>query len=289
MFMSNFNLMSKIAPKQLPLSVYERKITPTNGIVEEGLLEHIFSVIQPKNKFCVEFGAGDGTNYSFTRNLIEQHGYSALLIEADEKLSTALTEKYASLPKVKTIRSFLSRENIVSLFQSAEVPAEPALICIDIDGNDYYMWQALSEYYRPDVLCIEFNSSFGPDREFVIPYREDFSWNGDDFFGASMKTMVDLGSKLGYALIHSTSAGDNLIFVRNDHAHLFSNPKLSAREMYQLPQYGKNGRALNGKGHPASPHTTSLMERLWYRMRYQLMAIPRKVVYAKLDPKGHRK
>ena len=281
--------LSAISPKTLPLTPFERKLTQPNGIVEEGLFEHIVNVIHPQNRFCVEFGAGDGTNYSFARNLVEKHGYSAFLIEADPELSARLTKKYEDSTKVKTLRSFLSKENIVKLFEDAHVPENPAVICIDIDGNDFYMWEALSAKYRPDVLCIEFNASYGSDKEFVIPYKEDFCWKGDDFFGASFATLVNFTEKKGYKLIHCTSAGDNLIFVRSELASKFESGKMRSKDLYQIPQYGKNGRGPNGKGHPASPITTSTLERLWLKARYRLMAVPRKIVYAKHDPKGHAK
>jgi hypothetical protein len=279
--------LSRIAPKPLPLSPFERKLT-ANGLVEEGLFVHLLGLIEPKNRFCVEIGAGDGTNHSLTANLIAAHGYRALLLEADDRSAERLIAKYRGTSNVAK-RCFVSPDNIVSVFREAGVPAEPALVCIDIDGNDYYVWQALAPHYRPDLVCIEYNPSFGPDREFVIPYKDDFVWSGDDFYGASFATLVGLGDRLGYQLIHCTAAGDNLVFARRELASRFPGASLPAREMYQIPQYGRNGRAPNGKGHPASTRTSTALERLWFRLRYGLMAIPRKVVYARHDPKGHRK
>jgi hypothetical protein len=278
-----------LAPKTLPLSPHERKVTRPNGIVEEGLMEHLFSVHAPAEKFCVEFGAGDGENFSLARNLIERHGFGALVIEGDETMAETLIGRYRSNPRVRALRAFVSRENIVSLFRQANVPARMALLSIDIDGNDYYLWEAIASEYRSDFVCIEYNASFAPGREFVISYDAGFRWSGDDYFGASFSSLVRLGETLGYRLIHCSSGGDNLIFASADIAEKFSSSRMAPEALYQLPQYGRFGRAPNGKGHPASERTTSKRERLWYRARYYLMSLPRKALSATHDLKGHRK
>ena len=246
----------------------------------------MIATINPKNRFIVEFGAGDGTNFSFARRLIEQQNFSAFLIEADPELSKRLIEKYRDSDTVKAKQAFLRQDNIVQLFKDAGVPHDLAVLCIDIDGNDLYMWKALAPHFRADVVCIEYNAAFGPVQEFAIPYDDSFAWKGDDFFGASFATLMSFAKENGYSLIHVTSAGDNLVFVRNELASKFS---VGGRDYFQIPQYGKNGRAPNGKGHPASPKTTTALERIWFRLRYRLMAIPRKIVYAARDPKGHAK
>lgn len=278
-----------LAPKNLPLSSYERKLTRPNGNAEEGLLEHLFSVHAPAEKFSVEFGAGDGTNHSLARNLIERHDFGALLIEADEKLADALMAKYRSNPRVKPVRSFITRDNIIGLFRQAAVPQRMALLCIDIDGNDYYVWEAIASEYRADFVCIEYNASFAPGEDFVIAYDEGFSWAGDDYYGASFSSLLRLGEKLGYRLIHCTSAGENMIFASEDIAGKFPSAPMAPESLYQLPQYGRYGRAPNGKGHRASHRTTTKGERLWYRARYHLMSLPRKLLSTTHDLKGHRK
>ena len=272
----------KMAPKNLPLSRFEKKVTEINGVVEEGLFEHVFATLGPSGpepRFCVEIGAGDGTNHSFSRNLIERHGFSGLLLEADEDRSRALLEKFDGHPAVRAKRAFVSLGNILPMFEAAGVPSEFALLCIDIDGNDAHVWEAVGARYRPELVCVEYNASFGPRQEFTIPYREDFCWQGDDYFGASFATLVRLGQRLGYRLLHCTSNGDNLLFIRGDLAPRFALADPADPEAYfQLPQYGRNGRAPNGKGHPAAPQTPTPMERIWFKARYRLLAIPRKIV-----------
>jgi hypothetical protein len=275
-----------LGPKHLPLSDYERKITQPNGIVEEGLMEHLFSVHAPAEQFCVEFGAGDGESFSLARNLIERHGFAALVIEGDDAMADALVNRYRLNPRVVARRAFVSRENIISLFREAKVPARIALLSIDVDGNDYYLWETIAREYRADYVCIEYNGGFAPGEEFVIAYDPSFRWSGDDYFGASFSSLVRLGETLGYRLIHCSSGGDNLIFASADIARKFPSSRMAPDALYQLPQYGRFGRARNGKGHPASERTATRAERGWYGARYYLMSLPRKLLSATRDLKG---
>jgi hypothetical protein len=50
------------------------------------------------------------------------------------------------------------------------------LLCLDVDGNDLYIWDALS-VTRPRVLVCEFNNVVPSDRSVTIPYRPDFRWD----------------------------------------------------------------------------------------------------------------
>lgn len=263
-------------PKQLPLTPLERKISVPNGVRDEGLIEGILQKIGFDSRFCVEFGAGDGYNHSFTRNLIENHDFSAFLIEADDVLSEKLTNHYSDKENIHTLKSFITRDNIEKLFTENHVPKNLDVLIIDIDTTDYHIWKAIQNF-EPRLICIEFNPSFPPPEVFIIEYKDDFVWKGDDYYGASMQAMVDLGKEKGYELIHCTSGGDNLYFVKKEFFHLLDIQDNSPETMYQIPQYGKYGRARNGKGHPTSKRTSTAKQRFINKLRYYLMSIPRKL------------
>ena len=269
------SFLQKVLPKNLPLTRYERKISDPCGLVEEGLLEEIFTRITPESKFCVEFGAGDGRHFSFAKNLIERHGWSALLIEADAGLSEISRAYYDGRRNIHTIRSLITAENIESLFSRAGVPAKPGFMLIDIDGNDYHVWKAI-QHYTPAVVIIEYNPSYGSGEEFVVDYKPDFVWRRDDYYGASFASLVKLAAGKGYVLIHCSSDGDNLVFVRDEFASKFELPRCPA-DFYQIAQYGKNGRLPNGKGHPVSKINSTISCRLFCRARYWFMSPVRKL------------
>jgi hypothetical protein len=267
-------------PKKLPLSCHEYGVRKSNGPVEEGLYRHLMSVVPPETKYCIEFGARDGTT-AHTRGLVEDHGFSALYIEGDPEAAERLKENFSDYPGVVAIQSFITAENIESLFEQAGVPQRPYLLTIDIDGNDYYVWKAIT-HFHPIFVCVEFNASYGPESDFVIDYDPEFMWQKDDYFGAAITPFVQLAKDKGYELIHVTSGGDNLFFVDREYFTLFGIGDNSPENMYQLPQYGRNGRASNGKGHPVSVKNSGILARIFYRIRYRVLSLVRRIIKYKM-------
>jgi hypothetical protein len=111
-----FNSASAIQPNRW-LNQFESNVTSQYG--EDGIITKIFEVIPEKNKWCVEFGAWDGKLYSNTYNLINQQGYSAVLIEANPKRYQDLIKTYRDNKKVIPLNAFVGFEKSNSFcFQS---------------------------------------------------------------------------------------------------------------------------------------------------------------------------
>jgi hypothetical protein len=120
------------------------------------------------------------------------------------------------------------------------VPPEPDVVSIDIDGGDYWVWQALE--HRPRVIVIEYNSALSPGERLVQP-SDTGTWSGTAFFGASLGALTALGEQKGYRLVHCELAGVNAFFVRTDLTGDF----LPADEVqHRGPNY-----LLTSYGHPA--------------------------------------
>jgi hypothetical protein len=194
---------SALCAQEIDLRPYEKRLISQNG--EDGILEKIFRTIGTTSKYYVEFGAGDGHNCSNTEYLREKYGWTGLLLEG----------RYPDDPTINLHREFLTAENICSLFEKYQVPPEFDFISIDIDNNDFYLWKALSEQYRPRVVLIEFNSWFDPTTDKVIKYVP-FRTENDQHSGASILAFYNLGKRLGYSLVYQESAAVNLVFIRDD-------------------------------------------------------------------------
>jgi hypothetical protein len=263
-------------PKQLPLTKYERIISEENGHEDEGILEHLRETLPDKSNFFVEFGAGNGLDWLNGRRLIEDHDFGALLIECDRELGAELVDRYSNDSKIRASTTFIRKDNIESIFEENDVPEDLDFLIIDIDSNDYHIWSSI-ENYRPKVVCIEYNASYSPTEEFIAEYDPEFVWQGDDYFGASIKSYNELAKSKGYSLIHCTSNGENLYFVRNEYLKLLEVEDASPEYMYQLPTMGKYGRAANGKGHPASARNTTATQRSLLKLRYYLTSILRHI------------
>ena len=98
------------------------------------------------------------------------------------------------------------------------------MLSIDVDGQDYWIWEAI-ESFRPRVLVIEYNSSLDPRQRLVQPDEPGHSWDGSEYYGASLGALQALGDRKGYRLVHTELSGVNAFFVRADLAgHAFPDP-----------------------------------------------------------------
>lgn len=60
------------------INLHEKKVYSQNG--EDGIIEYIFSNIGTTNKFCVEFGVGNGFECN-TVYLQEEKGWKGLMMD----------------------------------------------------------------------------------------------------------------------------------------------------------------------------------------------------------------
>jgi hypothetical protein len=198
---------------QRDLTPFELRVSSQHG--EDGVVVEILNRIGwPSAPFFVEFGieAGAEGNCVFLADVM---GWPGLFIEADEQLHKRLAAKYKWNSGVTTFRELVTPENIEALFSRAKVPQTPDVLSIDIDGADFWVWQAL-DCFRPRVVVIEYNSSIPADAKLVQKRDLQGGWSGTDYFGASIEALCALGATKGYRLVHTDIAGVNAFFVRDD-------------------------------------------------------------------------
>ena len=184
------------------LNFFERTVFSQNG--EDGILELIFEAIETTNKYYVEFGVEDGSERN-TRNLQEMYGWSGLLMDGGYENE-----------QINLNKEFITAENINQLFEKYNVPEEFDLLSIDIDYNDFHVWKALEEKYKPRVVIIEFNGLFSESDDLVVKYDPKAAWDKTIYCGASIKAMYNLGISKGYSLVYVENNGVNLFFIRDD-------------------------------------------------------------------------
>ncbi len=183
---------------------------------EDGVLAEILRRVGAITGYFVELGSGDGSE-NCTRALLEA-GWQGCWMEADPR-HAASAEAIAG-GRAVVLHAMVSRENVTSLLDAAGVPAEPDVLSIDIDGNDYWVWEETACTRRPRVVLIEYNPKFPPPARWVLPYRADRVWDGTYRQGATIVALVDLANQLGYRLVGCESFGANAFFVREDVARL---------------------------------------------------------------------
>ncbi|HKA76891.1 MAG TPA: hypothetical protein VKD19_07270 [Pseudolabrys sp.] len=217
---------------------------------EDGIIQEIFKRIGAPNRSFIEFGVQTGVECNSVKLLIE--GWSGLWIEASAPYVTEIRssfEPFLSNGQLRLSQNLATAENINSLFEEAGLTGEIDLLSVDIDYNDYWVWKAITTV-SPRVVVIEYNATLRPPMSLVVPYDPNRSWDGTNYFGASLEALVRLARDKGYRLVGCNYGGANAFFVRNDVAgDRFLDPATS-EEHYEPPRYFY---AMQVAGHRARP------------------------------------
>ncbi len=223
---------NRFTANALDLRNFEQKTFSQNG--EDGIIQEIFRRIGTTNQFFVEFGIEDGRECN-TRYLMEKKGWRGLWMDGSDK-NCQSARSLANSFNTQVVNTFITAENIENLLLQANVPAELDLLSIDIDGNDYWVWKSITSF-RPRVLIVEYNASYPPPLNYVMPYKSDHMFDGTRHFGASLTELVALGEQKGYKLIACDKAGVNAFFLRQD----LMSDKFITKDLnyfYSCPKYG---------------------------------------------------
>ncbi|MBI1998858.1 MAG: glycosyltransferase family 4 protein [Parcubacteria group bacterium] len=210
--------MNTHSPKTYnPLNTFRKKGASQYG--EEGVIEEVLRIVhehtlQEAERWCVEFGAGRlNTN---TRRLITEKGWCGVLIEAHPVYSRELRDFYVGNSRVFCLRSFVGFEGKIcldALLSQYPIPRMFDFLSIDIDGNDYHVWKAVS-IYSPQVVMVEYNGRIPSDIAFIQPRDMNVSW------GSSLTSLVALGKQKGYELVYAYVC--NAIFVKKEFLQFFN-------------------------------------------------------------------
>jgi hypothetical protein len=181
---------------------------------EDGIIEKIFSIIEVESKVCIEFGAWDGFHLANTADLWGNKGWEGILIEGHKERFLNLQEN-TSKYKCTCINAYVSTEgenSLEGLLKSNKIAVLVDLLSIDIDGNDYFIFDSL-ESLRPRVIVCEYNPT--------IPAHLDvYQAYGDQNFGCSVSALLRIAHQKGYSLVAITDT--NCFFVLEQYKGLFA-------------------------------------------------------------------
>ena len=217
------------------LAAAEVKVFSQNG--EDGVVMEIMSRLGIRRGHFIEFGIEDGREGNCVL-LADVLGWSGLFIEADPKLFARLQAKYAYNAVVQTRCALITPRNVNDILRSE--PDNTDILSIDIDGQDYWVWEAISVIH-PKVVVIEYNSRLGPDDDKVEPLGATAEYSTT--FGASIGALRRLGQAKGYRLVHLELSGVNAFFVRDDLAQ-----DLPDAVTYRAPNYFLSGVGYEEEG-----------------------------------------
>lgn len=190
---------------------------------EDGVLQYIISQIEIPNRIFIEFGVENYTE-SNTRLLLFNN-WRGMIIDSSSRNIRFIKKDFIYWKyDITAYKSFITAENINSLISNYTTCADIGVLSVDIDGNDYWVWQAITAV-RPRIVICEYNSAFGNSLPVTVPYNQNFSKSklhySNLYFGASLAAVCLMAEQKGYDFIGTTSAGVNAFFVRKDCAAPF--------------------------------------------------------------------
>jgi hypothetical protein len=203
---------------------------------EDGIVAEIFARIGTTNRRFLEIGAGEGLENN-TAYLLAG-GWTGGWIEGGKKEGARIQSSFAEPLHNGALRlanAFVTRENVNDLVASLGLEGEIDFLSLDIDGNDYHVFEALTAV-RPRAIALEYNAAFRPPMAFISPYNAERRWGGDYNYGASLVSLTELAGRRGYTLVGCNMTGVNAFFVREEFAGHFSGPHTAAT-FYNEPAY----------------------------------------------------
>ena len=253
-------------PIDFDFNIYKKNTFSQFG--EDGIIEEIFKRLSDvSDKRCCEFGAWDGKFLSNTCNLITNHNYEAILIEADKKRFDELNINFPDkkIIKINKFVNFSGENSLDNILENTSFNKDFDFLSIDIDGCDYWIFESLSKF-TPKVICIEFNPS--------IPNKVDFiqEKNMKINQGSSAKSIIDLGLKKNYFPIASTNC--NLFFIHNKFK-----PKITNLDKFDINQLLSNS---NDNyiycGYDGTVFTSKPLNLIWHNITIKKIKILPKIL-----------
>jgi len=179
---------------------------------EDGIIEKIFEIIGTQSKLCVEFGAWDGFHMANTANLWTK-SWKGVLIEGNKRRYKRLLKNVSDYD-CTCICAFVQSSGdstLETLLEKEGITEQIDLLSIDIDGNDYYIFDSLKTI-RPRVVICEHNPT--------IPAEIDMVAEEGNYFGCSVSALNRVGEEKGYKLVAVTET--NSFFVLKEYEDLFA-------------------------------------------------------------------
>ncbi|MCB1706247.1 MAG: hypothetical protein KDI17_15390 [Halioglobus sp.] len=205
---------------------------------EDGILHYLFSLVGTTSRRAVEMCAGNGIECNAT-NLILNHSWHALLLDGGSKNVEEGRRFYSTHPPTQFmapvfLHSWITRDNVNTVLRDSGFSGEVDLFSLDMDGTDYWIWDAITEI-SPRIVMAEVNLHMGPE-PLTVPYSDKFlaQWielqpeagsersegrqlqNWTMYGGASLAALNKLAKRKGYRLVGCNSLGFNVFFMRED-------------------------------------------------------------------------
>ena len=213
---------------------------------EDGIIQYILRHSGKVPPTFIEFGVEDYAEAN-SRFLLEGCNWRGLIIDGnDDSIRWVREQEYYWRYPLTAIASFITRDNVNRLFTDNRMTGEIGLLSIDIDGNDYWVWDSI-HVVDPAIVVAEYNSVFGSRRAVTVPYDPNFqrtrAHSSNLYWGCSLAALTFLANKKGYYLVGCNSAGNNAFYLRRGISQL---PEVTNQEAFHDAGF-RESRDRNGR------------------------------------------
>jgi hypothetical protein len=197
---------------------------------EQQILAKYIDELLPEGqaRTVVDIGAGNGVRWSNSYALLLA-GWKALGIEADAQKHVLLARAYQKFPAAHTVHALAAPDNVASLLKNFGIENDFGVLCLDIDGNDYWVLDAVLSDFRPGVVVTEINENIPPPLKFVVKFDPDFQLRYH-FYGYSIAALEDLCEKHGYGILELEY--NNVFLAPKESGAKFRDAESAYREGY---------------------------------------------------------
>ncbi len=213
----NGKIIAEIKKKNIYQNINDSEFKSFSQFGEDGIIQYLINNLKISNKKFIEFGV-ENYDEANTRFLLENNNWSGLIIDANQKnINYIKKQNYYWRYDLIAVNSFVSTKNINEIIKSHNFEGDIGLLSIDIDGNDYWILKEIN-VISPDIIIIEYNANYGPDKSLTIKYNDNFqrSKYGIEklIYGCSLTAIYNLCKERGYSLVCTNKNGNNAFFVK---------------------------------------------------------------------------
>ena len=200
-------------------SIKEAEFKVFSQFGDDGIIQYLLNKIDISVHKFIEFGV-ENYEESNTRFLLMHDNWQGLVIDGSQSNITYIkNDPIYWRYDLTAVDTFITVENINHILTNNGFGGKIGILSIDIDGNDYWVWQAIT-VSQADIVIIEYNSMLGFERSITVPYKSDFDCKmahySGLYFGASLPALCDLGNFKGYSFIGCNQAGNNAYFIKSE-------------------------------------------------------------------------
>lgn len=184
---------------------------------EDGIIDVLRKQLKNSNRYFIEIGAADGIENNSGWLLVAEK-YNGLMIEGNQQLvERAKRTVIGNSIGAEIHNMFVTKESALNLKELAKF-LEPDVFSLDIDGNDYYIAQAIFDAgFRPKIFVVEYNSVYGPERSMTVKYDPAFIYTQAHpthlYYGVSISGWRTFFEQHGYQFVTVDRNGVNGFFV----------------------------------------------------------------------------